>query len=580
MKIKSFLINNKNNIIFVMTIILGFIFLIWRAPFGYCFNDEPFIVTLGQRLSNGDSLIFDEWHMAQTFSPVMLFFYQIYILSVGSTEGILLCFRYIYCVIWIIVCGIVFHFMLNHHYLCELFKGRKILQIFLALSVFWYLLLFSPLDYMTISYTSIGLSSTIGIVLMLLCNPDRNRVRLGFWCFFGILIAINTVCCPWMAVFYIVSAVIYFVYLIVKKQKPGLFINYFAVVVTVIILFVLYCYFFILQNNDISLLFPNIEAVLSDPEHSTNILKLLISGAYYVIRFSNVSLVFYAAALSLFFIFRNKIHTVKLFAVFLCTIGFLVSIIYYFSVYKSGFNYQMLSIAIFGFVSYLMLEEKPKRLFYAFYGVGILYAIADHLSSNTRLMAISMAFSVCGIGGIIFIFLLFEELHGTCSKKSLRSCVSCMLGVIVLSQIGTEFTTRIIRQYWDSPIYMLSETIMSGAAKGIKTTNEKMTEYEDTYDNLTVLLSMAKTSKQDEFVSLTYSPVIYLNANMAYGTFSAWTLGYSSETLYNKYSEYYKYNKDKKADVVFVNSESDLYDWFDTNDYTKYEYNGAALYVR
>ena len=71
MKIKSFLINNKNNIIFVMTIILGFIFLIWRAPFGYCFNNEPFIVTLGQRLSNGDSLIFDEWHMAQTFSPVM-----------------------------------------------------------------------------------------------------------------------------------------------------------------------------------------------------------------------------------------------------------------------------------------------------------------------------------------------------------------------------------------------------------------------------------------------------------------------------------------------------------------------------
>ena len=46
-------------------------FLILRAPYGWCFNDEPFIVTLAQRLYLGDYMILDEWHPAQVFGPVL-----------------------------------------------------------------------------------------------------------------------------------------------------------------------------------------------------------------------------------------------------------------------------------------------------------------------------------------------------------------------------------------------------------------------------------------------------------------------------------------------------------------------------
>ena len=59
--------------VFIMAAALFFLLL--RAPYGWCFNDEPFIVTLAQRLYMGDRMILDEWHPAQVFGPVILPFY-------------------------------------------------------------------------------------------------------------------------------------------------------------------------------------------------------------------------------------------------------------------------------------------------------------------------------------------------------------------------------------------------------------------------------------------------------------------------------------------------------------------------
>lgn len=117
---------NRQKIIFFVCIFLGIVFLAWRAPYGYCFNDEPFVVTLGQRINFGDSLIFDEWNMAQTISPVIALFYKIFVFINGSTEGILLAFRYIYCLIWITVCSSIMWFFLNNKYFNNYFSGRYI----------------------------------------------------------------------------------------------------------------------------------------------------------------------------------------------------------------------------------------------------------------------------------------------------------------------------------------------------------------------------------------------------------------------------------------------------------------------
>lgn len=86
---------SKSLFIHIMLIISAFMFLIIRAPFGYSLNDEPFIITLGQRLSYGDALFVDEWHLSQLFAPVVLLFYRVFHLFSNTNEGILLSFRYI-----------------------------------------------------------------------------------------------------------------------------------------------------------------------------------------------------------------------------------------------------------------------------------------------------------------------------------------------------------------------------------------------------------------------------------------------------------------------------------------------------
>ncbi len=81
--------------------------LIYRATYGYSFNDEPFIITVAQRLYMGDSLIFDEWHLSQSFSPLVLLPYTVYFKALGTTEGKLLAFRIIYCFTWTITLGYI-----------------------------------------------------------------------------------------------------------------------------------------------------------------------------------------------------------------------------------------------------------------------------------------------------------------------------------------------------------------------------------------------------------------------------------------------------------------------------------------
>ena len=138
--------NKRFSYLVYATFLISLCFLFIRAPYGWCFNDEPFIITLAQRLYNGDHLILDEWHPAQVFGPVLLPFYWVFRLFSADNTGILLTFRYIYCVLWWGTCLVVFY-VVNKHTNSAL----------TALCAFVYLILFSPLDNMTLSYTSIGL---------------------------------------------------------------------------------------------------------------------------------------------------------------------------------------------------------------------------------------------------------------------------------------------------------------------------------------------------------------------------------------------------------------------------------------
>ena len=571
-----------SKIIFFCCMILGIVFLAWRAPYGYCFNDEPFIVTLGQRISFGDSLIFDEWNMAQPISPFIAFFYIIYVFFHGSTEGILLAFRYIYCLIWITVCSSIMWFFLNNKYINNYFSERCLLKVFMSISVFFYLVLFSPLDYMTLSYTSMGLSSVLVIALFLFHIPKDNKTHFVFWLFLGILVSLNVLCCPWMALFYIGLFIFAVIYFAIKGRYNGQVLSsYIILMIVVIVLMMIYCGLWIFNNNDISEFIPNLKMVFDDPGHTGSVIDRIINGIIRLFKYSKKSSFIYLAVLLVLLVFNKYLTKVRLLVIPFVIIGFVISEYTFFARYfYSGLNYQMLNIIPVGYLSFFMLKKKPWKAFIVFGGIGIVYSISSQLSSDTKLMAISMALSVCGVGAFFFIFLLFGELFTNYSSIGCKCITSFVFSIIICTQIGVEFITRVGRQYWDNPPFSLSETITVGAAKGLKTTKERKESYELQYNNMTSLMNLADVPKDKQFVNFHFNPVLYLDASMNYGTFSAWDYGYSNEELNQRYNNYYAINKSKKPEVVFCFSDEDVYDWFDTRSYSMYEHNGSKLFVQ
>ena len=63
-------ISKKRKLIFLISFVLGAVFLLWKMQYGYIFNDEPFILSLGHRFLKGDKLFINEWNGTQLFSLI------------------------------------------------------------------------------------------------------------------------------------------------------------------------------------------------------------------------------------------------------------------------------------------------------------------------------------------------------------------------------------------------------------------------------------------------------------------------------------------------------------------------------
>ena len=140
------------------------------------------------------------WRSDLTF----LLFFRLF--SPDNT-GIPLAFRYSYCALWWGTCFAVF---------CVIKKQYH--STFTALCVFAYLVLFSPLDYMTLSYTSIGLMSCLLISCLILEIQDSTKTNITVYSVvFSVCAVVLILCSPYMAGIYFLTLIIAF-----WKQKNAL----------------------------------------------------------------------------------------------------------------------------------------------------------------------------------------------------------------------------------------------------------------------------------------------------------------------------------------------------------------------
>lgn len=548
-------------------------FLIIRAPYGWCFNDEPFIVTLAQRLYMGDRMILDEWHPAQTFGPVILPFYYVFRLFCPDNTGILLAFRYTYCVLWWTTCFAVF---------CVIKKQFRC--TFIALGVFSYLVLFSPLDYMTLSYTSIGLMSCLLLSCLILEAATRpSKIIFAFSALFSLCTVILILCSPYMAgVYFLVLIMAFF------KQKNTVpseeknciqmvrwsgFCSFFFFLVILLGLVVR-------KGEDWKTYIECIQMVLSDPAHpNTRIIKRFIECLSAIVNKNWMYSALIGVSIGCSF-YRKGFRKIRLTLFCICVCGYLYAVYSYLcdNVYVK-FNQQMIDIALLGLVAFALLEEKPWELFLSFTVTGLIYTFMNYLASNTGIYSIGMTLSVCGVGSIVYIVKLCQELRRQYpGKKRLRFLISLICVGIMVTQLSSELLTRVFRQYWDEEPAALTETIQVGAAKGLKTTLERKEEYELQYEELKTLLNCVTEKEENRFVCITASPVTYLDADMRFGTFSAWSFSYQDNYMdYLKKYEMITHHSEER--VFYISRQDDLPDSFPIEHYQMLKAGNSALFV-
>lgn len=548
-------------------IISSAVFLFWRAKFGFGYNDEAFVITLGERLFDGDALLYDEWHVSQNFGVVMLPFFAFTKLFGIPNDSIILLLRYCYCFLWLGTCLCVY-FTLNKKYKCSIL-------------VYAYLIFFAPFDMQSITYNSIGLMAMLLLCCLMYSLQDREKCPLTFKIYFSLLWIVAALCSPLMAVVYVLT---FIASIIISKFRKGyaekLRSCYLFSAPVIAVAVIVYFFVFIYSRSNMNNITEGFAYILDDPEHNGDkVIAWFLIRVYSVFQKNHLFLitVIITAVCAQFKMCREKF---RLWLFSLNSLLFVIfQIIYIINPDKQSFNYHMLNIAFLGFAAFMLLENKPWKLFGIFYILGVSYTIVGNLSSNTGIMSISSTMTVSAVAGIICIFLLCKELREQYLNVNAIKMVSVTaVGVVMFVQISSSVYIRMTRAFWDDNMSELTEEVEFGSWKGIYTTHENLTEYESIIGNLNHLLAQTET-KDKTFMSCTFYPSIYLDANLEIETFSVWTYPYDDpEVLNDRILQYQRLHDGAKPDLVYCYEENDILPLL-SDGYDSIEYEGSYLFI-
>ena len=79
-----------------ISLVICFLFMFWRSLQGFCWTDECFYISTTDRFFRGAVPFVDEWFRTQMSSIILVPFYAVYVMAVGSNAGIILYFRLLY----------------------------------------------------------------------------------------------------------------------------------------------------------------------------------------------------------------------------------------------------------------------------------------------------------------------------------------------------------------------------------------------------------------------------------------------------------------------------------------------------
>lgn len=529
---------SRQSLAFALLFAATALFMLWKLPYGLGGSDEAFYLTVPYRLCLGDRLFFDEWHLSQLASFFTLPFVSLYLHINGSTEGIMLAARCFYAVLHALVALIIY------------LRLKKYGALSVAASILF--MLFTPFDMMCYSYNTIAIDA---LALAGVFGGTARRDSRTDYILAGVFFAAGVLCCPYLLSVYALYALMTFVAARIRAHRAYdnavLTWHAFAFVTCgAAILAAIFAVFFFAHCSFDELL-AALPGLFTDPEHPKYSLWFMLKHYVYCIvtahRFMLVPLGLYAASLIALLADKSRrahahVHlSLAAFCALLCFALFASELT------ESYYNGIMLPLSLLGFTAYILLDNKPRELFTAFFALGMLYSVCVCATSNMGFDVLSMAFSVVGVASCIFLAFLLKEQSRLKGNPARALRAAALAPLVCLAALSV--TVKAVHCFWDSPPAYLTYELDRGPARGIVTSERLGTVYERVYDD------MQGYADKVPGKLLVYAQQTWCTLSLPSGyecaSFSAWLSGQDDITE-ARLRLYYDINPDKYPDYVYI----------------------------
>ncbi|HOO27672.1 MAG TPA: hypothetical protein PLU43_04350, partial [Lachnospiraceae bacterium] len=534
---------------------LGFLILLAKCFYSFCWSDETFYFSTAYRFYQGDSIFLHEWFPTQLSGVLLLPLLALYVTITGSTGGILLFFRICF-VCFALLSGIVTYRILKN-------TVSKTAALFCSLSVLFY----AHLNIATLSYYTISIHCFL--LSMLLIYHFYQTGKKKMLVISGILFALCVLALPTMAIAYFLVAFCILLLLLVcrfiklpdsfrqtvrRADLPAVLLyTLLGICIPAVIFFA-----FLLTNVSLTDFINAIPYVLSDEEHGTSLLYPLkkffigINDVYGYAAYAG-----YLLILASFFLNRMLSPLFRR----LFTIADLILFAVYFLYSFGHTGYIQTALCMTALPLFFLAKKKNWKLFFLLFAGGMIFSVVYSYSSNGYLYILSMGHFIASIAAILFIFeYAGEMIRGSAQNNRVFGRLAgffCM-AVICIALIQT-IALRIVNIYRDAPLNKLTAKITAGPAAGLYTTPEHLSMYETVYNTLLTYCQSDSIGKKDGSIFITkLLPYGYLCTDLKCAAPTTWRTAFDSKRL----EPYYKMNPDRYPDLILVLDEA--YGSYDT----------------
>ncbi len=527
-KIKDYF---KNLTIYDILYIVGFLLILivyfYKVPLEIQGDDESFYLMMPKRLTDGDIFIVDEWHGSQFAGFLSYPFMALHRMILG-TDSIVLHFRFFY-VFLQSVSALVIYFRLREY---------KLFGVFAAL--FFYI--FTPYDITSPSYNALGVMLVAVSGTLLGTAKSKKSLFAG-----GFLYAGAVLCCPYLAVAYLIYSIGALIYAL-KKHDKTICGKWLAATIGIAVMAALFVVL-MLSRASITEIKNAIPDLFTDPEHQSKQLLPTIISYFQVIQnhffYGSVLFTIYLVIVAEALIDKKRCEHKIFYILVASAISSLMTASCLPTVILYKYNSIMFPLSLVGLVSFLVTKNRNYKIFaFTFLG-GIIYSMVIHFSSNQHIYAITMASTAANVGSIAMLGIALSELD---RKKPVHKYFCAVMILMILVQLGLMTDVKIYHKFAShSKNSELTQTIQTGPYKGIKVTPATEQIYMSDYETLKLLMN-----KEGKVLYATDIIWFYLaTPELKTGAYSGWLSGYNDSTI-SRLNLYYGKYPDKLPDYIYI----------------------------